>query len=65
VAVRLDELGDEPRVDVEPLLLPEPVGVVEEDPDRDRVVVGGVEAAVLEVRREGVLLQDVEVPVGS
>ena len=57
------EAVDEPLVDVEALLLAEPVGVVEEHPDRHRVVVGRAQAAVLEEGGEGVLAGGVEVPV--
>ena len=59
----LGEGRDDPRVDVESLAAGEPVGVVEEDADRDRVDVGRVDPGVLEVRLEGVLTGRVQRPV--
>ena len=64
-AVATVERGDQPLVDVQRLVLGEPVGVVEERRDRDRVQLRGAQAAVLDVRRERVFTAGVEVPVGA
>ena len=64
-AVRPGEVDDQARVGAQRLVVGEPLGVVEPHVDRDRVVVGRVEPAVLEERLEGVLAVGVEVPVGA
>jgi hypothetical protein len=62
-SVSPDEPCHQPLVDLEPLPHPEPLRVVEEDPDRDRVEVRVPQPPVLEERLEGVLTAPVEVPV--
>ena len=61
--VAVGQRPDLPPIHVELLAVGEPVRVVEEHRDRDRVEVARVQATILEVRGEGVLARRVEVPV--
>jgi hypothetical protein len=64
-AVRRGEVGDEPLVHVEGRLVAEPVRVVEEDRDGQRVEVLGPQTSVLEEGLERVGAARVEVPADA
>lgn len=63
-AVGLDEPGDEILPDADLLDVLKPLGVLEEQPDRDRVRICGHYLALIEVRLESADTAGVKMPVG-